>query len=344
MAAKSGSRPLPPYEAQLATLVDRPPEGNDWLHEQKFDGYRIGLRKDGPAVELWSRRGQEWTTQFPSVAAAGVALGGRRALLDGEVAVVLPNGVTSFQALQNRKPGTILTYFAFDLVHLDGRDLRELPVEERKEQLRRLLGDAADRVIRYSDHVIGGGVEFHRTACGLGLEGIVSKKRGTHYRPGRNVDWQKTKCLRRQEFVIGGFTDPEGSREAVGALLIGYYEGDELRWAGRVGTGPGWNGAYLRDLRRRLDRIEIPRSPFEPAVADSRLRRNAHWVRPELVAEVAFAEWTDDGHIRHPSMQGLRADKDPRDVRREQPVHQQDGAAIPGSSTGRRRAKRPPSG
>ncbi|HXU64326.1 MAG TPA: DNA ligase D [Polyangia bacterium] len=312
---------VPDFEAQLATLVEGAPEGDGWLHEQKFDGYRIGLRKDGRTVELWSRRGQDWTAEFPAIAGAGGRLAARRALLDGELAAVLPNGVTSFQALQNRRPDTPLAYFVFDLLHLDGEDLREQPIEIRKEKLRALLdGSQTAGLFRYSDHVIGGGVEFHGQACGLGLEGIVSKRLGTRYRAGRNLDWQKTKCVRRQEFVLGGFTDPEGARAGVGALLIGYYDGAALRWAGKVGTGAGWNTRYLRDLRRQLEAIETKQSPFDPPVDDSWLRRNAHWVQPKLVAEIAFGEWTEDGRIRHPSMQGLRADKDPRDVRREQPT------------------------
>jgi bifunctional non-homologous end joining protein LigD len=312
---------VPDFEAQLATLVEAAPAGDGWLHEQKFDGYRIGLRKDGRAVELWSRRGQDWTAEFPALAAAGGRLAARRALLDGEVAAVLPNGVTSFQALQNRRPDTPLAYFVFDLLHLDGQDLRDQPIERRKEKLRALLeASPTGGLFRLSDHVVGGGVEFHRQACELGLEGIVSKRLGARYRAGRNLDWQKVKCVRRQEFVLGGFTEPEGAREGIGALLIGYYDGDSLRWAGKVGTGAGWNARYLRDLRRQLDQFETKQSPFDPPVDDSWLRRHAHWVAPKLVAEIAFGEWTDDGRIRHPSMQGLRADKDPRDVRREQPA------------------------
>ena len=290
------------------------------LHVRLLDrhlGLPVAASGNGPSVQLWSRRGQEWTRQFPSVATAAASLDVRRALLDGEVAVVLPNGITSFQALQNRTPATQFTYFAFDLLHLEGEDLRDRPLLERKKQLRRLLG-RKQGVIRFSDHFVGGGA-FFAAACGMGLEGIVSKRATARYRSGRNNDWQKTKCVTRQEFVIGGFTDPEGSREAIGALLIGYYEGPRLHWAGKVGTGPGWTASYLRDLRKRLDRIEIRQSPFDPPVADPSLRRNAHWVRPELVTEVAFAEWTDDGRIRHPSMQGLREDKNARDVTRERP-------------------------
>jgi bifunctional non-homologous end joining protein LigD len=320
MAIKPRISAVPPYEAQLALLVEAPPAGDEWLHEQKFDGYRIGLRIDGASIQLWSRRGQEWTADFPSVVAAGARLGVRQALIDGEIAVLLPSGVTSFQALQNRPASTRFTYFAFDLLHLDGEDLRDRPLIERKKRLRQLVGRKKTGVIRYSDHVVGGGRDFFATACRLGLEGIVSKRGDARYRAGRNGDWQKTKCLQRQEFVIGGFTDPEGSRDAIGSLLIGHYDAGRLAWAGKVGTGPGWTGTYLRGLRRRLEGIEVPQSPFDPPVGDSWLRRNAHWVRPELVAEVAFAEWTNDGRVRHPSMQGIREDKDAKTVMRERPA------------------------
>ena len=292
----------------------------------------------GARIQLWSRRGQEWTADFPAVVATARELHARRALLDGEVAVVLPSGLTSFQALQNRRRETTITYFAFDLLHLDGKDLRDVPLEERKKRLRRLV-EGKTPVIRFSDHISGDGAEFFANACRLGLEGIVSKRRDARYRPGRNADWQKTKCLLRQEFVIGGFTDPEGSREAVGALLIGYYDAKQLRWAGKVGTGPGWTATYLRDLRKRLNAFEVPTSAFDPPVADSWLRRNTHWVKPELVTEVAFTEWTDDGRIRHPSMQGLRADKDPRDVTREQPIPTESHSSTKASPAPRRRVR-----
>ena len=162
------------------------------IHEQKFDGYRIGLRKDGQHIELRSRRGQDWTAQFPALAAGGVKVAARRALLDGEVAALLPNGVTSFQALQNRRPDTPLVYFVFDLLHLDGQDLRDQPLEVRKERLATLLATSpTSGLFRYSDHVVGGGAAFYRNACALGLEGIVSKRAGASYRPGRNMDWQR---------------------------------------------------------------------------------------------------------------------------------------------------------
>lgn len=321
-------KPAPPspvllsYDAQLATLVAEPPEGNDWLHERKFDGYRIGLVKDGADVSLQSRRNLDWAAQFPEVMAAGRALPARTTILDGEVAVLLPNGVTSFHGLHARTPGSALVYFAFDLLHLDGRDLRELPIEERKRALQKLLGPGNGGTIRYSDHVIGNGQAFFEQASKLGLEGMVSKKLGTRYRPGRNKDWLKTKCVKRQEFVIGGFTLPEGARQGVGAILLGYYEGDQLRWAGKVGTGAGWTSRFLRELRTRFDALAIEVSPFVPPVSDPKLRRTSKWVRPELVAEVSYLEWTNDGHLRHPSMQGLREDKSAKDVVRESSAEQ----------------------
>jgi len=308
------------YEAQLATLVDEPPEGDGWLHEQKFDGYRIGLVKQGDAISLQSRRNLDWAAQFSEVVVAGASLHAKTALLDGEVAVLLPNGVTSFGGLHARTPGSALVYFAFDLLHLDGRDMRPLAIQARKDELKQLLSRGPARTIRYSDHVVGNGKAFFQHASQLGLEGMVSKRLGTKYRPGRNMDWLKTKVLRRQEFVIGGFTLPDGARQGVGAILVGYYEGTDLRWAGKVGTGVGWTARFLTDLRKRFDALAVEASPFNPPVSDSWLRRNARWVRPEMVAEVSFLEWTPDGHLRHPSMQGLRDDKRAKDVVREKPA------------------------
>lgn len=341
--------PLTPlaYQPQLATLVERPPTGDEWLHEQKFDGYRIGIVVHGEQVRLWSRRGQDWTDRMPGVVNAARQLDVSSAVLDGEAAALLPNGVTSFQALQRAFEGgaaTNITYFAFDLLSLDGADLRALPLEERKARLRQLLGRSpAAKVIHFSDHVLGNGAEFLTQACQMGLEGIVSKRRDARYRTGRNMDWQKAKCGKRQELVIGGFTDPEGARVGVGALLVGYYEGDELRWAGNVGTGAGWNEGYLRELRRKLNKLETDASPFRPPVSDPSLRKHAHWVRPTLVGEVSFAEWTDDGRVRHGSMKGIREDKPAHAVTRESAV----AALVPaprGTRTlGARRAVEKPS-
>jgi bifunctional non-homologous end joining protein LigD len=310
---------VPPYRAQLALLVSEAPAGDGWVHEVKYDGYRIGCALEGGRATLWSRRGKDWTAQFPEVATAARALPARTTLLDGEVAVLLPDGRTSFQALQNAFSGARrrLVYFAFDLLHLDGEDLAARPLVERKAALARLLGDG-EGVIRYAPHVEGSGAAVFREACRLGLEGIVSKQRDQPYRPGRNAGWVKTKCVLRQELVVGGFTDPEGAaRDAIGALLVGFHEGAALRFAGKVGTG--FTNAQARALRARLAPLATRECPFSPRPA-GRLGKNAHWVRPELVCEVAFTEWTGDGKIRHPSFQGLREDKHAADVVRERPT------------------------
>jgi bifunctional non-homologous end joining protein LigD len=306
--------------AQLATLVDEAPPGEQWLHEMKFDGYRILARVEDGRARLLSRNGKDWTAQFPAVAEAVEGLPVRTALLDGEVAIVLPDGTTSFQALQNALAGPAegrLAYFLFDLVHLEGVSLAAARLEDRKALLREVLGTpAAGSPLRYSDHVVGSGQEFHRKACALGVEGIVSKLREAHYEPTRSRSWLKVKCLRRQEFVIGGYTDPEGSRVGLGALLVGVHDPEgRLQFAGKVGTG--FSDKVLQDLRRRLTALAQPESPFKEARIPGVTR--AHWVRPDLVGEVQFTEWTSDGRLRHPSFQGLRADKDPREVVREVP-------------------------
>jgi len=306
---------------QLARLVDEAPEGDAWLHEQKFDGYRIVATLDHGGVELLSRNFNDWTDRFPSVAEAVARLRAKRAVLDGEVAVVMPDGRTSFQALQNafgRRDATIV-YFVFDLLELDGEDVAKLPLEQRKEKLLELLGTKQDGVVRYSDHVIGHGRTFFELACKQGLEGIVSKRRDKPYTPGRGPGWLKTKCLLRQELVIGGFTDPEGGRTHVGALLVGYYEDGTLRYAGKVGTG--FTMKTLVELKKALSPLETTRSPFVPEPARAWTGPGRHWVTPRLVAEVAFSEWTNDGRLRHPSFQGLRVDKLAKDIIRERAVH-----------------------
>ena len=321
-ARSSPVRDLPIRELQLATLVDAPPEGPDWLHEQKFDGYRILAVIDGGEVSLLSRRFLDWTARFPEIAGSLAArLPGRRAILDGEIAALLPDGRTSFQHLQRSFGGAAsaeLVYFAFDLLELDGDSLVPQPLEARKARLAALLPPAAG-AIRYSDHVVGNGAAFFELACRRGLEGIISKRRDRPYLPGRGLTWQKTKCLLRQELVIGGFTDPERSRSGIGALLVGYYDAGRLVYAGKVGTG--YTNATLLELRRELAPLERATSPFDPEPPRAWTGKGRHWVRPALVAEVAFGEWTDDGKLRHPSFQGLRRDKPPREVVRERPLH-----------------------
>ena len=312
---------LPPYRPQLARLVKTAPEGDEWLHEMKYDGYRIGCRIKRATVRLISRNGKDWTAAFPEIADAARKLGVRQALLDGEVAMVLPDGRTSFQALQNAAGGGTrrnLAYFVFDLLNVDDESLLGRPLEQRKKALLDLVGKPDSRSrIRYSDHVVGHGRQMFAQACRLGLEGIISKRRDSPYKSGRGDTWLKTKCILRQEFVIGGFTDPEGTREGIGSLVIGHYDEGRLVFAGKVGTG--FTVESARDLRRRLEAIEQRESPFNPP-PPGQLGRSAHWTKPALVAEVVFAEWTDDGKIRHPSFQGLRADKKPSEVRRERAV------------------------
>jgi bifunctional non-homologous end joining protein LigD len=306
----------PEYVPQLATLVTTPPSGRGWCHEIKFDGYRIGCRIRNGRVTLITRNGKDWTAAFPEIADAARALPTRDALLDGEVAVLLPDGRTSFQALQHAAPGAAragLVYFAFDLLHLDGVDVASHPLSERKALLATLVTADASRRLRYSEHVEGPGSALLAEARRLGLEGIVSKRLDQPYRPGRNRDWVKAKCARRQAFVVGGFTDPEGTRAGLGALLIGCYAEDRLVFAGKVGTG--FTHEFALDLRRQLDAIAQPATPFDPPPTRAVARR-AHWVAPSLVCDVSFTEWTGDGMIRHPSFQGLREDVDPRNVRR----------------------------
>jgi bifunctional non-homologous end joining protein LigD len=310
--------PLPAsVQAQLATPVTDPPAGDEWLHEMKFDGYRILSRVEKGRVKLVSRNGKDWTDRFTALTGA---IGGlaERAVLDGEVAVLLPGGKTSFQALQNFMSGAVggqLVYYVFDLLYLGGYDLTGVALEQRKASLQQLVAGARGGAIRYSDHVVGQGKEVFENACRMGMEGIVSKRRDMPHTPGRTRGWLKVKCHLEQEVVIGGFTEPEGSRTGLGALLVGVHDTKgRLVYAGKVGTG--FTEKMLQDLRRKLEAREQKTSPF---AAGTGLPRNAHWVKPELVAEVAFTEWTSDGHLRHPTFRGLREDKPPAQVVRETP-------------------------
>jgi bifunctional non-homologous end joining protein LigD len=312
---------LPAFVApQLATLVKEAPEGPDWVHEIKLDGYRMICRIENGAVRMYSRNRKDWTAKFPGIARALAKLPAKSAWIDGEVVALQPNGVSSFQALQNALSGpasTRLHFFAFDLPYLDGRDLREAPLLERKRALERLLARSPE-AIRYSPHVAGSGREFYEQGCRLKLEGVIAKRADSPYVSGRGRSWVKIKCVMRQEMVIGGFTDPEGARTGLGALLLGVYEpGGKLRYSGRVGTG--FNEKTLTDLRRRLGKIEQDTAAFANPPRGWEAR-GAHWVKPALVAEVAFTEWTNEGTLRHPSFQGLRLDKRPRDVVRETPA------------------------
>ena len=321
--ARAGALPRTPA-LQLATLVEQAPRGDQWLHEMKFDGYRIAAALGDESTRLVSRNGKDWTAHFAAVARDVSRLPAKTALLDGEVAVVIKDGTTSFQALQNALEGAgggTLTYFVFDLLYLEGHDLTGATLADRKAALGRLLAAGGPDLgsLRFSDHVAGDGDAFFKSACALGLEGIVSKRSDARYEGGRSKSWVKVKCLERQEFVIGGYTDPEGSRVGIGALLLGVHDAESaLVFAGKVGTG--FTSKTLADLQRRLEPLVRPASPFGRARIPGVTR--AHWVEPKLVAEVRFTEWTSDGRLRHPSFLGLREDKKASDVIREraQPV------------------------
>src|SRR5262245_48540881 len=220
------------YDPQLATLVKAPPAGDQWLHEIKYDGYRIGCVIKNDTVRLISRNGKDWTHVFPEVAEAAKKLRTKDAIIDGEVAMLMPNGKTSFEALQQAAGGGVsrapLVYFVFDLLRLDGKRIDRLPLEERKAALHSLIGKQKTGRIRYAEHIVGQGAALLAHATELGLEGIISKLRDKPYQPGRHPTWQKTKIKQRGTFVVGGFTDPEGSRAGIGALLVGAYDGDRL--------------------------------------------------------------------------------------------------------------------
>ena len=303
----------------LATLVKTVPLGDDWLHEIKQDGYRMLCRFGHGAVRVFARSGREWTANLPTIVDAVGRLPVESAWLDGELTVVLPNGHTSFQALQNAlsDPNAgALTYFVFDLPYLNSYDLRGAALIERKRLLEQILG-SGQGPLRYSQHVQGSGQEFFAQACKLGLEGAVSKRADSTYQSTRGRDWVKIKCTQRQEMVIGGFTDPQRGRVGLGALLLGVYEDDgKLRYSGKVGTG--FDEDTLVGLRKRLDGLVQDKPAFSNPPKGYQAK-GAHWVEPRLVAEVAFAEWTADGTLRQPSFLGLRADKKASEVVRERP-------------------------
>lgn len=317
---KPAGEPLPAAVApELATLVDVVPADDRWFHEIKFDGYRLLARVDGDDVRLITRGDQDWTARLAALADAfRHRLAGRRALVDGELVHLDADGISRFSPLQRAladNRGNQLVYYAFDLLHLDGEDLRPLPLERRKQRLEQLLpsGPAASR-IRLSEHIEGEGPELLGHACELGLEGIVSKRRDTPYRSGRTRDWLKVKCGRRQEVVVGGYTPAKSGPRAIGALLVGVYDDrGDLVYCGKVGTGFDHDEAIrLHDL---LAARAAPRSPFSARLPGVLAR--SRFVRPELVVEVRFTEWTADGHMRHPVYEGVREDRRPREIRRE---------------------------
>ncbi len=307
---------------QLTKLVDQPPDGLEWLHEIKFDGYRMHARVDRGAARLLTRTGLDWTHKYPAIAAALAKLPSRQAYLDGELCGVRPDGTTSLSMIQNASDtgnAAGLVFFLFDLLYLDGDDLGVRPLIERKARLAELLAKSGPPLL-YSDHQIGHGRAFYEQACGLAVEGIVCKRADAPYAPGNRGLWLKVKCLHREEFVVVGWTDPEGTRPWLGALLLAYYDPDgRLVYAGRAGTGI--KQAELERLWRRLQPLATAEMPLEvPPPRTSRfgsplVLSRVHWVQPELVAEVKYLTWTDDNLLRQVVYEGLREDKPPAEVR-----------------------------
>lgn len=305
---KAVKRPLPEtLKPQLATLVDSPPEGN-WLYEIKFDGYRILARIDEGEVRLFTRNGHDWTAKMPRQVAALKKLKLRSAWLDGEMVVADEQGAADFQALQNAfdtEHDEQITYYLFDLLHLNGEDLRQTPVQERRASLEKLLEKAPD-VLRYSAAFEQPVASLLESACQLNLEGLIGKRLDSRYVERRSSDWIKLKCKQRQEFVVIGYTDPKGSRSAFGALLLGLHADDELRYAGKVGTG--FSTDTLNSLLERLQSLETDRTPLKHPPTGAEVR-GVHWLKPVLLAEVSFAQMTRDGIVRHSVFHGLRDDK-----------------------------------
>jgi bifunctional non-homologous end joining protein LigD len=309
--------PFSSIDVQLAKLVDTVPEGEEWLYELKYDGFRIIAFVEGNSVRLITRNGNDYIKWFHDIATSLIDLAaGRAMVLDGEIAITDASGKTDFQALQNhmKNPNSPnLTYIIFDLLALDGMDLRGKPLIDRKERLEALM-QGAPKGLYYSRHVRGNGKESFTAACEAGMEGIVGKKADSIYSGTRNGDWIKLKCDKRQEFVIGGYTLSDKKTRGVSSLLLGVYEDEELVYAGRAGTG--LSESDRKELEEKFEGLKRLEPPFKLA-PEPRAKETVTWLEPELVAEIKFAEWTKDNLLRQASFKGLRADKEPGDIKRE---------------------------
>ena len=303
----------------LATLVDAvPTKADDWVFEAKFDGYRLLARVDSKGVRFFTRNGHDWTSKLPHLAKALTSMKLSHGWLDGEIIAPAESGQPSFQVLQNAFESARtrdIVYYVFDLPYYDGYDLTRVALSERRVLLESLLSNATPPIL-LSQAFAGLPGDLLKAACGAGLEGIIGKRKRSLYASRRSPDWIKLKCGRRQEFVIGGWTDPKGSRTGLGSLLLGVHDsGGALIYAGKVGTG--FDERSLRSLRTKLESLATPTRPFSGPVPGE---RQVHWVKPKLIAEVAFSEWTHGGHLRHPVFQGLRTDKPAKGIVREEPV------------------------
>jgi bifunctional non-homologous end joining protein LigD len=307
------------YAPMKAVLTDRPFTDDGWVFERKLDGVRCGAIRTGGHVELLSRSGQHMNGTYPELVEA-LEQPGPDLIVDGEI-VAFHKGQTSFERLQRRlgihdpeqarSSGVAVYLYLFDLLEYDGEDLRPRPLLERKAQLRRAI-EFRDH-LRFTQHRRADGEQALKEACRRGWEGLIAKRVDSRYSATRSRDWLKLKCVRAQELVIGGWTAPKGSRQRLGALLVGYYDGEKLQYAGKVGTG--FDSQALTMLGDELERREQSSSPF----AGGEVARGARWAKPELVAQIGFTEWTRDGKLRHPRYEGLRYDKPAREVVREVP-------------------------
>ncbi len=300
---------------QLATLVDTTPKSKDWLHEIKFDGYRLICHIENK-IKLMTRNQHDWTRKFPMIKVAMEKLKLKDTILDGEIVALDEKGRSSFQALQNAlsedSSHTPLIYYVFDILYYQGFDLTQLDLLKRKEILKHVLTHNASDIIRYSDHVVGDGDTLFHQACQLSLEGIICKEIHSPYIQKRTKNWLKRKCSNRQEFVIGGFTKPQNSREYFGSLLLGVYSKGKFVYCGHVGTG--FDSATLKQLYEILMKNKTKEMPFETVPQTSNV---VSWVKPNIIVEVEFTEWTQEGILRHPSFKGLRKDKSAKEIKRE---------------------------
>jgi bifunctional non-homologous end joining protein LigD len=300
-------------EPCLAQLQSRPPIGDDWAFEVKWDGYRLAVHIERSRVRIVTRGGHDWTSRFPTIAHDARQLGLESAILDGEAVVLDQRGASDFGALQRalggrggKKAAAEASLYAFDLLYLDGRDLRGLPLSERRRLLEATIKPHGS--IRMSEELDTDGAPFLKLACQLGLEGIIAKRRDAPYRSGRSGDWLKIKCVRSESFAIIGYEPSPAALGGIGRLLLAARQGGELVSVGSVGTG--FTAASGTALRRQMDAVATP----EPAAAMTGRHKAARWVRPELVAEIAFRAWTDDGKLRHASFKGIRDDADAGEI------------------------------
>ena len=332
---KSSKAPPPFEEPQLATLVDDVPPGDAWIHEIKYDGYRLELAVGDGVATAWTRNGKDWSDKFKALVKAAAKLPAG-CLIDGEAVAIDENGKPSFQLLQSTlkdQRGANLVFYAFDLLVDRGEDIRKLPNIVRKDRLASLLAGSSGPIL-YGDHIVGRGEEMFEAVCKSGGEGVISKKASATYSGTRSGNWLKIKCIQRQEFVIVGWSESD-KRIGFRSLLLAAKEKRKLTYVGKVGTG--FNAKSIQDLMKRMEPLEVDKAAVEVPRAD---RKGAHWIKPKLVAEIAFSEFTDDGILRHPSFMGLREDKPASQVKVEVPKHTEDVTKKPAKARGQSPKKR----